>query len=138
MPISITLSEGVLTNTQIEKAVDKITESFLAHHDMSENKIMKRNVTTHVNILPKGLSYAGGKSVDGAWVETKTPSFALANYDIQKSFFSEATQIIYELSEGKLAKEQIWANGLHTVDGTWNIDGIPLTNEGIGEALSKA
>lgn len=138
MPISITLSEDVLTSTQIEEAVEKITESFLAHHEMSENKIMKRNVTAHVGIIPKGLSFSGGKPVSGAWIETKTPSFALANYDIQESFFSEATQIIHTISGGKVAKEQIWSNGVHTVDGTWNIDGVPLTNEGIGKALSNA
>ena len=99
---------------------------------------MKRNVTTQVSIIPKGLSFSGGKPVEGAWVETKTPSFALADYGTQEKFFSEATQIIHDLSGGKVAKEKIWSNGVHSVDGTWNIDGVPLTNEGIGQALSKA
>ncbi|MBY0482320.1 MAG: hypothetical protein K2Q21_13250 [Chitinophagaceae bacterium] len=137
MPITLTLTEGVLTNEKIGTAIEKITSSLLAHHDLSGNKVMTRNVTAHVNIIPKGLSFAAGKPVEGAWIETKTPSFALADNKIQERFFSEATQIIHNLSDGKLSKEKIWANGVHTVDGTWNIDGIPLTNAGIVEAVSK-
>ena len=137
MPITLTLTEGVLPVNNIEKAVSKLTDSFLKHHEMSGNNVMTRNVTAHVSVIPKGLTFAGGKPVDGAWVETKTPSFALANNEVQESFFNEATQIIHDLSEGKLAKEKIWGNGVHTVDGTWNIDGTPLTNEGIFEAVSK-
>lgn len=137
MPITLTLTEGVLPVSKIEKAVSQLTESFLKHHEMSGNKVMTRNVTAHVSIIPKGLTFAGGKPVEGAWIETKTPSFALADNKTQESFFNEATQIIHDLSGGKLAKEKVWGNGVHTVDGTWNIDGVPLTNEGIGEAVSK-
>jgi len=137
MPITLTVTEGVLTTSKIERAVEQLTDSFLEHHEMSGNKVMTRNVTAHVNVIPKGLSFAGGKPVEGAWVETKTPSFALADHKIQESFFNKATQIIHDLSGGKLAKEKIWGNGVHTVDGTWNIDGVPLTNAGIGDAVSK-
>jgi hypothetical protein len=98
---------------------------------------MTPNVTAHVNILPRGLSFAGGKEVDGAWIETKTPSFALASNDVQRSFFTEATQIVHRLSGGALPKERIWANGVHAVDGTWNINGEPLTNAEIGAAVAK-
>ena len=137
MPITLTLTEGVLPVNNIEKAVSKLTDSFLKHHEMSGNNVMTRNITAHVSVIPKGLTFAGGKPVEGAWIETKTPSFARANIEVQESFFNEATQIIHDLSNGKLVKEKIWGNGVHTVDGTWNIDGVPLTNEGIFEAVSK-
>jgi hypothetical protein len=137
MPITLTVTEGVLSQEKIEQAIEKLTASFLAHHDMTGNKVMTRNVTAHVNVIPKGLTFAAGKPVEGAWIETKTPSFALADNKVQKSFFTEATQIIQDLSGGKLTREKIWANGVHTVDGNWNIDGIPLTNAGIVEAVSK-
>lgn len=137
MPITLTLTEGVLPSAAISKAIAQITDSFMKHHAMSGNKVMTPNVTAHVNVLPKGLSFAGGKEVDGAWIETKTPSFALANHEVQASFFTEATQIVHQLSGGKLPKERIWANGVHAVDGTWNINGVPMTNAQIGEAVSK-
>lgn len=138
MPISITLTEGVLPAGQEGVAVARITESFLKHHGMGGNKLMTPNVTAHLNILPKGRTFSGGKPVDGAWVETKTPSFALADHAVQTAFFGEATQILHDLSRGTLAKDRIWSNGVHAVDGTWNIDGRALTNEEIGAAVAAA
>lgn len=137
MPLTLTFTEGVLPVNKVEQAIAQLTASFLEHHGMSGNKVMTPNITAHVNIIPKGLTFAGGKPVDGAWIETKTPSFALADNKIQASFFSTATQIIHDLTGGKLPKEKIWTNGVHAVDGTWNIDGVTLTNEGIFEAVSK-
>ncbi len=138
MPISITLTEGVLPAGQEGVAVAKITESFLKHHGMGGNKLMTPNVTAHLNILPKGHTFAGGQPVDGAWIETKTPSFALADHAVQTAFFGEATQILHDLSRGTLARDRIWSNGVHAVDGTWNIDGRALTNEEIGAAVAAA
>lgn len=137
MPITLTLTEGVLPQAAISQAVARITDSFMKHHALLGNKVMTPNVTAHVNVLPKGLSFAGGKEVDGAWIETKTPSFALASHEVQSSFFTEATQIVHELSDGKLPKERIWANGVHAVDGTWNINGVPMTNAQIGQAVAQ-
>ena len=137
MPLTLTLTEGVLPVNKVEQAIAQLTASFLEHHGMSGNKVMTPNITAHVNIIPKGLTFAGGKPVDGAWIETKTPSFALADNKIQASFFSTATKIIHDLTGGKLPKEKIWTNGVHAVDGTWNIDGVTLTNDGIFEAVSK-
>jgi len=137
MPITLTLSEGVLPKGQEKVAIAQISESFLKHHGMSGNKVMTRNLTAHVHLIPKGLSFSGGKEVEGAWIETRSPSFAFADHKIQVDFFTEATKIVHDLSGGKLLKERIWASAVHTVDGTWNIDGVPLTNAGVIEAVSK-
>lgn len=136
MPIALTLTQGVIAEEKHPTAVAKITESFLKHHGLAGNKVMTPNVTTHLSILPKEGTYSGGQLVEGAWIETKTPSFALANYEVQSAFFGEATKILFELSEGRLSYDRIWANGVHTVDGTWNLDGQAKTNQQIGEALS--
>ncbi|MDD5332277.1 MAG: 4-oxalocrotonate tautomerase [Rhodoferax sp.] len=137
MPLTLTLTEGVLPKGQEKVAIARLTESFLEHHGMSGNRVMTPNITAHVNLIPKGLTFSGGKEVEGAWIETKTPSFALADNTIQASFFGTATQIIHDLSGGKLPKERIWTNGVHAVDGTWNINGVTLTNVAIGEAVSR-
>lgn len=136
MPISLTLTEGVLPRDKTPTAVAKITEAFLKHHGLGGNRVMTPNVTAHLNILPKGHTFAGGVPVEGAWIETKTPSFALANHDIQTAFFGEATEILHELSGGTLAKDRIWSNGVHAVDGTWNLDGRAMTNQEIGTAVA--
>jgi hypothetical protein len=95
------------------------------------------NVTAHVNVIPKDRSFAGGEPVEGAWIEWKVPAFALANRDVQKDFFAEATRIIHDLSDGKLSKDRIWTNALHAVDGSWNLNGIAMTNEELGAVISK-
>lgn len=137
MPITLTFTEGVLPVAKVQQAISQITASFLEHHGMSGNTVMTPNITAHVNIIPKGLTFAAGKEVEGAWIETKTPSFALADHKIQASFFSAATQIVHDLTAGKLPKERIWTNGVHAVDGTWNISGVTMTNVAIGEAVTK-
>jgi hypothetical protein len=137
MPLNLTLTEGVLPAGAEKQAVALITDAFLKHHGVSGNKVMTPNITAHVNILPKGQTFSGGKEVDGAWIEFKSPSFALANRDVQVSFFREATQIVHDLSGTKLPKERIWSNGVHAVDGTWNFNGVAVTNAELGEAASR-
>lgn len=136
MPISLTLTEGVIPAGKTGVAVAKITEAFLKHHGLSGNKVMTPNVTAHLNVLPKGRTFAAGQPVEGAWIETKTPSFALADHTTQTAFFGEATQILHDLSGGQLSKDRIWSNGVHAVDGTWNMDGKALTNVELGAAVA--
>ncbi|WP_315718789.1 MULTISPECIES: 4-oxalocrotonate tautomerase [unclassified Bradyrhizobium] len=136
MPISLTLTDGVIAADKAPIAVARITESFLRHHGLAGNRLMTANVTAHLNILPKGQTFAGGQPVDGAWIETKTPSFALASHDIQTAFFGEATDILHDLSGGTLARDRIWSNGVHAVDGSWNLNGRPMTNEALVAAVT--
>jgi hypothetical protein len=137
MPITITLTEGVLPEGAEKQAVARITDAFLKRHGLAGNAVMTPNVTAHVNILPKGSTFAGGEEIEGAWVETKTPEFALADREIQTEFYRDATRIIHDLSGGKLPAERIWSNGVHTVDGTWNLNGSAMTNAELGEEISK-
>lgn len=137
MPIAITLTEGALPIGSEVDAGKLITEAFLKWHGLSGNKVMTPNVTNHIHILPRENTLSGGKPFVGAWIETKTPSFALSDRKIQEGFFKEATDIIEELSGGKLPRENIYSNSVHTVDGTWNMDGRAMTNEQLGQAISK-
>lgn len=136
MPIVLTLTEGVIPADKEGAAVERIVDSFLRHHGLAGNSVMTPNVTSHVNVLPKGKTYAGGKPVEGAWIETKTPSFALADRAIQTAFLGEATKILHELSDGALSIDRIWSDGVHAVDGTWNLGGKALSNAELGEAIS--
>lgn len=137
MPLSLTLTQGALPEGSHATAIAEITEAFLVAHNLNGNTVMTPNVTAHINILEKGKAFSGGKPVDGAWLETKTPSFALADRQIQERFFVDATEILHRLSGGKLSRDRIWTNGVHTVDGTWNLDGRPHMNDALGAAIAK-
>jgi len=136
MPIVLTLTEGVLPEDKEHIAIKRIVQSFLRHHGLAGNSVMTPNVTSHVSVLPKGKTYAGGEPISGAWIETKTPAFALANRAVQTAFFGEATEILHELSGGALPKDRIWSDGVHAVDGTWNLGGTALSNAELGEAIA--
>lgn len=137
MPITLTLTQGVLTQEATENAIMQITDVLLSAHQLSGNKVMTPNVTAHVNVLPKNSTYSGGKLVEGAWIETKTPSFALADNSVQSAFYEKASDILLELSNGKLERSKIWTNGVHAVDGSWNMSGALMTNSEITDALSQ-
>ena len=137
MPLTLTLSEGVLPIGTEKQAVARITDSMLKWHGLTGNKVMTPNITATVHVLSKGSTFSGGEEFAGAWAEWKVPSFALNSREIQVGHFKEVTEIIHKLSGGKQPKDNIYVNVVHAVDGAWNLDGQAMTNEELGQAISK-
>lgn len=137
MPLTLTLTEGVLPTEKVKTAVQELTASMLKWHDLTGNSVMTPNVTANVQIVPKGLSFSGGEEFSAAWVEWKVPSFAFASREIQRGFGEEATDILQELSGGAQPRDHIYFNVVHTVDGAWNLDGQAMSNAELGEAIGK-
>jgi hypothetical protein len=137
MPLTLTLSEGVLPVGAEKQAVAQLTDAMLKWHGLTGNKVMTPNITATFQVLPKGSTFSGGKEFSGAWVEWKVPSFAFTNREVQLGFFSNATNIIHELSGGKQPKDKIYINVVHAVDGAWNLDGQAMTNEQLGAAIAN-
>ena len=137
MPLTLTLTEGVIPTGSEKEAVQKITNSMLKHHGLLGNKSMTPNVTAHVSVLPKTSTFSGGEEFSGVWMEWKVPAFAFASREVQLAHFAEATEIIRELSGGKQPVKHIYSNVIHTVDGSWNFNGIAMTNAEIGEEISR-
>ncbi|MFT6502231.1 MAG: hypothetical protein ACJASQ_002357 [Crocinitomicaceae bacterium] len=137
MPLTLTLSEGVIPAGKEKDAVEQITASLLKTHGLTGNTVMTPNITANVHIVPKGSSFSGGKEFLGAWAEWKVPSFALADKAVIKMHFNEVTEIIHQLSGGKQPKDNIYVNVLHAVDGGWNLNGVAMSNEELGEIISK-
>lgn len=137
MPLTLTLTEGVLPVGTEKEAVKQISDSLLKTHGLLGNTVMTPNITANVHIVPKGSSFSGGKEFSGAWAEWKVPSFALADDTVIKRHFAEVTEIIFELSGRKQPKDNIYVNVVHAVDGGWNLDGIAMTNGELGEAISN-
>jgi hypothetical protein len=136
MPLTLTLTEGVLPEGAEKQAIERLTESMLKWHGLTGNTVMTPNVTAQVNILPKSTTFSGGREFSGAWVEWKTPSFAFNDRKIQQGFFRDATDIIHELSGGRQPRDNIYVNVVHTVDGAWNLNGEAMTNEQLVSAIA--
>lgn len=135
MPLTLTLTENVLPANTLNTAIERLTQSMLKWHGLTGNTVMTPNITANIHIVPKGHSYSGGVPFRGAWIEWKVPSFAFASREIQKGFGQDAVDIISELSGGSQPKEHIYFNVLHTVDGTWNLDGQAMNNEELGAII---
>ena len=137
MPLTLTVTEGVLPKGQEKAAFVRLSDAMLKWHGLTGNKAMTPNVIGSINVLPKAHTYSGSKEAQVAFVEWKVPSFAFATREIQLGYVDEATNIIHEMSGGKHPKELIWVNVLHAVDGTWGIAGVAMTNAQLGEAVAK-
>ena len=137
MPLALNYTAGVLPDGSLPELARAITAAFLKRHGLSGNAVMTPNVTMQVQSLPPGSTFSGGTPVSGAWLECKVPSFALADRAVQEGFLADATALIAEAAGGALPRERIWANAVHTVDGTWNLDGRAMTNAELGAAISE-
>jgi hypothetical protein len=137
MPLTLTLTEGVLPAGTENQAIEELTKSMLERHGLTGNSVMTPNITATLHVLPKNQTFSGGKPFSGAWVEWKVPSFAFADRGVQQGFFDDATDIIEKLSGNKQPRNQIYVNVVHAVDGAWNLDGKAMTNEELGQAIQQ-
>lgn len=137
MPLTLTLTEGVLPKGSEKIALARLSESMLKWHGLTGNKVMTPNVVGSIHVLDKSTTFSGSQETPIAVIEWKVPSFAFATRDIQTGYIAEATDLIHEMSDGKQAKSHIWVNVVHAVDGAWGIGGAALTNAQLSEAISK-
>ncbi len=136
MPLSLNYTAGSLPDAALPGLTQAITAAFLKRHGLEANAVMTPNVTMQVQALPHAATFSGGAPVVGVWLECKVPSFALADRAVQEGFFADATALIAEAAGAALPRERIWTNAVHTVDGTWNLDGKPMTNAELGAAIA--
>lgn len=137
MPLTLTATEGVFPQGTEKQVFQKLCESMLKWHGLTGNRAMTPNVVGSINILPKELTYSGLQEGPVVFIEWKVPSFAFNTREIQQGYVEEATRIASEASQGKQPAERIWVNVMHAVDGAWGIAGNALTNQQLGEAVSK-
>ena len=137
MPLTLTLTEGVLPKGQERVAFSKLSELMLKWHGMTGNKAMTPNVVGSLHVAPKGTTFTGMQDTDVVFIEWKVPSFAFVDRKVQQGYFQDATDLIYEMSGGKQPKDRIFINVVHAVDGAWNFGGEALTNAEIGAEVSK-
>jgi hypothetical protein len=136
MPLTLTLTEGVLPAGQENVAFARLSEAMLRWHGLTGNKVMTPNVVGSVQVLPRNATFTGMKETPVAFVEWKVPSFAFTDRKVQEGYFKEAADIIHEMSSGRQPRDRIFINVVHAVDGAWNFNGRAMTNAEIGAAVA--
>ena len=138
MPLTLTLTEGVLPKGEEKLAYRRLAEAMLKWHGLSGNDVMTRNVVGSIHLMARDQTFTGTDETPVAFIEWKVPAIAFTDRHIQQGYFREATDIIHEMSGGRQPRDRIFINVVHAVDGAWNFDGAAMTNAEIGVELAKA
>jgi hypothetical protein len=99
---------------------------------------MTPNVIGEVTVVPKGRTFSGGQPADIAVFELKVPSFVLPTQELKDAWISEGTAIIEEAAQGRIKRENIFANVGYAVEGAWGIGGKAFSNADLGSAVAAA
>jgi hypothetical protein len=132
MPLTLTVTEGVLPKGSEKATFARLCEAMLKWHGLTGNRAMTPNVVGSIHVLRKEETFSGMQETPVAFVEWKVPSFAFTDRAIQTGYIEEATNIVHEASGGRQPKQHIWVNVVHAVDGAWGIAGQALTNDQLG------
>lgn len=137
MPLTLTLTEGVLPKGTEKATFARLSDAMLKWHGLTGNKVMTPNVVGSIHVLLKEDTFSGSKEAPVVFIEWKVPSFAFATREVQLGYIADTTNIVHEASGGRQPKENIWVNVVHAVDGAWGIAGNAMTNAQLGEAVTK-
>ena len=137
MPLTLTLTEGVLPKGTEGATFARLCEAMLKWHGLTGNRAMTPNVVGSIHVLPREDTFSGMNQTPVVFIEWKVPSFAFASRDIQIGYIEEATSIVHEASGGRQPREHIWCNVVHAVDGAWGINGKAMTNAQLGESVAQ-
>lgn len=136
MPLTLTLTEGVLPQGHEKLAFRRLAEAMLRWHGLAGNRFMTAAVIGSIHVLPKDATYAGLVENPVVFIEWKVPPVAFAQREIQLGYIDEVTSIIHDMTGGRHPKDKIWVNVIHAVDGTWGIAGQAMTSEQLGAAIA--
>jgi phenylpyruvate tautomerase PptA (4-oxalocrotonate tautomerase family) len=138
MPIAIQLTRGLLTPEGERSVFSRVARALLEAHGLADNDFMKENVIGHVEVLPEGTSYVGGKAQSLALIEVKVPSITFPNRDVQRAFVERVTDIVDELKAGAHPRGRTFVNVTYAVDGAWGIAGKAYSNADLAAAIGGA
>jgi hypothetical protein len=138
MPITVTVSEGVLSAEAEAPAFAALAGALLRVAGLEGNAFMTANVIGTLNVVPKGRLFAGGVPADAAFVELTLPPIALATPQAKQAFTEQAAAIIERASEGRLSRSRVWSNIVYAAEGSWGIAGRAYGNVELVEAIQGA
>jgi phenylpyruvate tautomerase PptA (4-oxalocrotonate tautomerase family) len=138
MPITLTISEGLLTNAAERDAFTGLTQALLRAAELTGNTFMEPNVIGSIHVVPHGRMLSGGAPVAGAFIELKLPAIALVTAEAKRMFIAEATAALVAAANGRLEPRHVWCNIVYAVEGSWGIEGQAYDHAALGAAIHDA
>lgn len=138
MPISIQVTQGLLTAKGEREVFPLVAEALLQVHGLSGNKFMTPNVIGHVDVTQESASYVDGKPQSLAIVEVKVPAITFPNAEVKQEFVAAVTDIIDRLKAGTHPRERTYVNVTYAVEGAWGIAGKAYSNAEMVDAVQRA
>ncbi|MEP6792229.1 MAG: 4-oxalocrotonate tautomerase [Ramlibacter sp.] len=138
MPITVQLSQGLLTAQGERDIFKRVADALLQVHGLTGNAFMTQAVIGHVQVAPAGSSYAGGQPQSLAVIEAKVPATTFPAQEIKDAFVKSVTDIVDDLKAGPHPRERTFVNVTYAVDGSWGIGGKAYTNDALGAAIAAA
>jgi phenylpyruvate tautomerase PptA (4-oxalocrotonate tautomerase family) len=138
MPISIQISQGLLTPQGERDIFGEVANALLEVHGLRDNAFMAPVVIGHLDIYPEGFSFAGGQAQSLAVVEVKIPAFTFPEQSVKDAFVLAVTDLVDRFKAGAHPRSRTFVNVVYTVDGTWGIGGHAYTNAALAQAIQAA
>ena len=138
MPIQIIMSNGLISTQAAQELHREVGQTFLDHHEISNNRFMLPNIVGEVVFMDPDLTFSGLQASPLAIVELRVPSFTFSTQAQKDKFVAEVTDLVIRHTEGKLEKESVWVNAVYAVDGLWGIAGKAYSNSELGSAIQQA
>jgi hypothetical protein len=110
MPISIQVTEGLLTREGERDVFPLVADAWLHAHGLTGNRFMTPNVIGHLVVSPESGSYVGGKPQSLAIVEVKVPSATFPNAEVKQAFVGAVTDIIDQFKAGGHPRERTFVD----------------------------
>ena len=77
MPLTLTLTEGVVPKGQEKVVFSRLSEAMIRWHGMTGNALMTANIVGTVQVLPVDATFTGMKETAVAFAEWKVPAVCL-------------------------------------------------------------
>ncbi|MBB3259288.1 hypothetical protein F4827_004163 [Paraburkholderia bannensis] len=138
MPITLTVSEGVLSAETEAPTFAALTHALLSVAQLEGNAFMTPNVIGTLNVIPAGRVFSAGQPTAAAFVELTLPQIALATPEAKQAFTEKATAILEHAADGRLTRDHIWTNIVYAADGSWGIAGRAHSNADLVDAIQEA
>lgn len=138
MPISVNVTQGLLSPNGEREVLSRIADTLLRVHGLARNSFMTPNVVGHLVVSPGSQCYVGGKAQSLAVVDVKVPAITFPNAEVKQVFVSAVTNIIDELKAGPHPRERTYVAVTYAVDGIWGVGGKAYSNAELGAAIQQA